>query len=200
MRWTGRKPCGERMTIVILAAGTARRMGRQKLLLPVDGRSIVERVIDAARAWPTVIVTSAQVTQLLDPAALRIVRNDAPDRGMSHSLKLANATIDPIEPIAVVLGDLPDITAQAIAGVVRAYDDTIDVVVPRCGDAFAHPVVFGPRARRKIEALPDGDTIKHLRDDPGLARRFVDGDQSALIDVDTPSDYARRIAAAESSQ
>ena len=46
------------MTIVILAAGASRRMGRQKLLLPIDGQPMIERAVAAAAAWPTVVVTS----------------------------------------------------------------------------------------------------------------------------------------------
>jgi len=181
------------MTIVILAAGAARRMGKQKLVLPIDGRPMIQCVLDAAAAWPVVVVTGDEVAPTLGSTVLRIVRNDAPERGMSHSLALGNAVVANDEPIAVLLGDLPDITAASIASVIAAYDDTVDVVVPRCGETFVHPVVFGPRARRKIAALPDGDTIKRLRDDASLRRRIVETDRGALTDIDTPGDYTERI-------
>jgi len=192
------------MTIVILAAGASQRMGKQKLLLPIEGRAIIGRVLDAAAAWPCVVVTSDEVASMLGPTVLRIVRNDAPERGMSHSLDLGNSVVDEQEPIAVLLGDLPDITPAAIAGIISAYDATFDIVVPRCGNTFVHPVVFGPAARRKIAALPDGDTIKRLRDDPTLRRLVVATTSGCLTDIDTPSDYRARIGrhggAAEPSQ
>jgi molybdenum cofactor cytidylyltransferase len=181
------------MTIVILAAGAARRMGKQKLLLPIDGRPMIQHVLDAAAAWPLVVVAGAEVAAALQPTLLRIVRNDAPERGMSHSLALGNSVIDDAEPIAVLLADLPDITSQTIASVIAAYGDTIDVVAPRCGETSVQPVVFGPRARRKISTLPDGDTIHRLRDDPSLRRRVVEADSGSLSDIDTPSDYTERI-------
>jgi molybdenum cofactor cytidylyltransferase len=181
------------MTIVILAAGAARRMGKQKLLLPVDGRPMIQCVLDAAAAWPVIVVTGDEVAPTLGATALRIVRNDAPERGMSHSLKLGNAVIADGEPIAVLLGDLPDISPAAIATVIAAYDDSVDVVIPQCGQTFVHPVVFGPRARRKIAALPDGDTIGRLRDDASLHRRIVEVGAGCLTDIDTPADYTERI-------
>jgi molybdenum cofactor cytidylyltransferase len=181
------------MTILILAAGAARRMEKQKLLLPIDGRPMIEHVLAAAAAWPIVVVAGAEVAPTLGARTLRIVRNDAPERGMSHSLQLGNAVIDEAEPIAVLLADLPDISAKTIAETLEAYDNSVDVVVPRCGKLFAHPVVFGPAARQKITALPDGDTIKRLRDDPNLRRKVVETDSSALIDIDTPTDYKRRV-------
>ncbi len=166
-------------------------MGCQKLLLPVDGRSIVQRVVDAAAKWPTVIVAGDEVAASLAATALPIVRNASPDRGMAHSLRLANQVIPGTEPVAVVLGDLPDITAADIDAAVAAYDDAVDIVLPNASQA-THPVIFGPLARRKIAALPDGDTIRQLRDDPALRRRFFTA--AAQIDIDTPDDYRRRCA------
>ena len=177
------------MVIVILAAGTASRMGRQKLLLPIDGRPIVERVIAAAAHWPFVIVAGDEVAIALKPAELPIVRNPSPERGMAYSLKLANAVVPDAEPIAVVLADCPDIITADISAAVSVYRDGIDVVMPR-GAQATHPVLFGPQARRKIAALADGDTIKQLRDDPALRRRYYVA--APQFDIDTPDDYRRR--------
>ena len=73
-------------------------MGRQKLLEPIDGRSLIQRALDASAAWPTVVVASDAVAAALAAApartGLRVVRNDEPERGMNHSLALADAAID----------------------------------------------------------------------------------------------------------
>jgi molybdenum cofactor cytidylyltransferase len=182
------------MTIVILAAGAARRMGRQKLLLPIDGCPMLERVLQAASAWPVVVVAGDEVAASLASSDLCIVLNAAPERGMTHSLHLADQVVRADEPIAVLLADLPDISARTIAAVIAAYNDEIDVVIPRHGDTFAHPVIFGPRARRKIADLPDGDTIQRLRDDSTLRRRIVETSAESLTDIDTPADYSKRTA------
>ena len=188
-----RAPTSVEMTIVILAAGAGRRMGSQKLLLPIDGRPMIAHAIDAAARWPRVVVAGSGLAATLESAPVLVVCNDAPERGMSHSLALADAAIANSEPIAVLLADLPDITPAAIAAVVDAYDEGIDVVVPRYRDTFVHPVVFGPRARRKIAALPDGDTIRSLRDDTSLQRRIVPVDYNVGMDIDMPGDYRKRV-------
>ncbi|MFN2459980.1 MAG: NTP transferase domain-containing protein [Candidatus Velthaea sp.] len=181
------------MTIVILAAGAARRMGRQKLLLPIDGEPMVARVIGAAAAWPTVVVAGPAVATVLRDAPVRVIVNDRPERGMVHSLRLADEAVDPAEPIAVLLADVPDVSQGWIRHIIDAYHGDVDVVAPRTGDQPAHPVVFGPAARRKIVTLADGDTLRELRDDPSLRRREVEVlDGSALTDIDTPADYAAR--------
>jgi molybdenum cofactor cytidylyltransferase len=181
---------------VILAAGASRRFGRQKLLEPLDGRPLIAHALDAAAAWPVVVVASEAVAAEVASASrpdVRVVRNDEPDRGMTHSLRLADAAIPRDEPIAVLLADMPDCDAPAIARAIDAYDVAVDVVIPRAGERLGHPVVFGPIARERIATLPEGDVLHRLRDDPTLRRRFVDvPDARAFVDIDTEADLRAR--------
>lgn len=162
---------------------------------------MIERALDASAAWPTVVVASPPVAAALAAApardGVRVVRNDEPERGMTHSLALADAAIDAHEPIAVMLGDLPDCGAAAIDMVVRAYDAQVDVVAPRAGARFGHPVVFGPVARRCIAQLPEGDALQRLRDEPTLRRRIVEiANPEPFEDIDTEAQleaYRRRM-------
>jgi molybdenum cofactor cytidylyltransferase len=183
------------MTVVVLAAGSAERMGRQKLLLPIDGVALVTRVVNACEAWPTVVVVSdAAVAEALARTGARIVHNDAPERGMNRSLALADAVVRRNEAIAVMLGDLPDCDPVTVARILNAYDATIDVVVPEADGRLGHPVVFGPRARAGIAGLGDGDALRALRDDPAFVKRIVPGiDAVTFTDIDTPADYEARI-------
>lgn len=174
-------------------------MGRQKLLERIDGRALIRRVVDAAAGWPTVVVASEAVAAELAASdagrRVRIVLNHEPERGMNRSLALADAAIAPDEPIAVVLGDLPDCDAATIARVADAYDDGVDVVIPQAGERFGHPVVFGPTARRAIATLGDGDGLQRVRDLPGLRRRIVAVDDArGFDDIDTEAELAARIA------
>lgn len=169
------------------------------MLERIDGRSLIRRAVDAAAAWPTVVVASDVVAGELETAGtaehVRIVRNREPDRGMNHSLKLADAAIDAGEPIAVVLGDLPDCDAATIARVVAAYGDDVDVVIPQAGTRLGHPVVFGPAARRAIATLGDGDGLNRIRDAAELRRRIVTvEDARGFDDIDTEAELAARIA------
>ncbi|MDQ2854356.1 MAG: NTP transferase domain-containing protein, partial [Chloroflexota bacterium] len=78
---------------VILAAGTSRRYGSPKQLVVIDGRTMLERAIEAAMAaglTPVVAVVPAWLPRPagLDSEQLRWVRNAFPERGMSLSLRL----------------------------------------------------------------------------------------------------------------
>jgi molybdenum cofactor cytidylyltransferase len=176
-------------------------MGAQKLLLPVAGRPLFTRALDAAAAFPCILVASLEVAAHAGAEpGLEIVLNERPERGMTHSLALANAAIgDPEAALVVLLADTPLVDAALIARVVAACGDA-DVAYPVRGGVPGHPVVFGPRARARIAGLPDGDTLRALRDDPGLRRVEVpETEDRAFADVDTPEDFTRLRSALEPS-
>jgi CTP:molybdopterin cytidylyltransferase MocA len=168
--------------------------GRQKLLASFRGRPMIDYAIEAAQAWQPVVIANADVAAFLSHRRnVRTILNDAPERGMAHSLLLANAAIPADAALIVLLADKPLVTTGLISQIVEKARDA-DVVFPvheESGEP-GHPVVFSPRARGKIAALPDGDTLKSLRDDPSLDRRTVaTRDRGAFFDVDTIDELLR---------
>ncbi|MFI4888491.1 MAG: NTP transferase domain-containing protein [Burkholderiales bacterium] len=171
---------------MILAAGTGSRFGGQKLLALLDGRPLIAHVVAAVAHLPTVVVGPPELEPHIYPA--RLIENLAPERGMSHSLRLANAAIDADDALLVLLGDMPYVTRGLIDGII-AMGQTYDVAYPARKGVGGHPVLFSSTARSRIDALENGDTIKHMRDDPMLSsvRLPIDGPE-AYLDIDTPED------------
>lgn len=182
----------------ILAAGRSSRMGRSKATLTVAGRTLLERAFAAVAGYKTVIVASGRVAETAATLAdanrthdFAIVRNDAPELGMSHSLALANAAIGARDAaLVVLLVDTPFVDSGVVRRVIDARGDA-DVAYPVRAGIPGHPVVFGPRARAAIGALPPGDTLRALRDDARWRRVTLEwsGDEP-FLDIDTPDDYA----------
>ena len=167
-------------------------MGTPKALLVVDGTRLVDRALGAATGFPTVLVASPVVAAAVDPRpGLTVVVNDQPSLGMRRSLALADARIlDRDAALAVLLVDTP-LVDRTLVGAVAGALGGADVAFPVRDGIPGHPVVFGPRARSRIADLPDGDSLRVLRDDPGMTRVPVpvDGD-APFVDVDSPSDLA----------
>src|SRR5579875_1470223 len=189
-------------TCVILAAGRGARMGGEKLARRFREGTILDAVIDACAGFPAVVIASrsatAAVLRLRDASHrsaqgdIEVVVNDEPERGMAHSLRLADQAISSDRAIAVLLGDKPLVTAELVRTLI-AVDDA-DVVFPERNGVPGHPVVFSPKARALIAGLPDGDTLQRLRDDPSVTRHAVPvADDGAYADVDTEEDYHRLI-------
>lgn len=158
-----------------------------------DGSTLLERALRACAAYSTVLVTSPAIAATVAPAAnVTVVVNDEPERGMTHSLRLANARVPESRAIAVLPADLPLLDAATVRLVVEASPGA-DVCFPRRGDGTpGHPVVFSPEARKHVSALPEGDTLRALRESPGLIRRSLAIESDApYLDVDEPAEMAR---------
>lgn len=175
------------VTAVVLAAGSSSRMGAQKLLLEVGGRPMLARVLEACAHLPTVAVVGPQVSSFLDAFPhVRSVVNEEPERGMAHSLRLADATIAPSETLLVLLGDKP-LIHRGLVDVVRRAGAGADVCFPVRNNVGGHPVALSPKARSFLAAVPDGDSLHALRDHPQLVRRPIPvDDPGAYADVDDP--------------
>jgi molybdenum cofactor cytidylyltransferase len=177
---------GRGVRAVILAAGTSSRVGKQKLLMNFRGVPLIERALAAAQRWDPLVVAGPEVAAYLaGRAGLEVVRNDEPERGMSHSLALANRCVPDDVATVVLLGDKPLVSEQLIATICRAAGDA-DVAFPVRDSEPGHPVLLSVRARRFVDALPSGDTLRALRDDPRLTSLAIETrDEGAFFDVDT---------------
>jgi len=175
------------VTCVVLAAGRATRMGREKLSLPFGDGTMLDAVLAACTVFPTVVVATPGLA-VPKRRSLRVVLNDQPERGMAHSLRLANAEVPKSHALAVLLADKPLVNAALLQRLLDAPG--ADVVFPVRGTIPGHPVIFSARARELIESLPDGDTLRLLREDVRLTRfALPTEDDGAFVDVDTEEDY-----------
>jgi CTP:molybdopterin cytidylyltransferase MocA len=148
---------------------------------------MIDYALEASGRWhPLVVAGPTVVAALCGRDGITSIENTEPERGMSHSLKLADAHLPRHAWLMLLLGDKPLVSAGLIDALFAAVQgaDVVYPIHPRSG-VPGHPVLFGPRARAKIASLGDGDTIHRLRDDPSLIRRAVPtSDEGAFFDVD----------------
>ena len=98
---------------IVLAAGFARRMGRQKLLLDLRGKPVVRWSVEAIlpHVGDAVVVTGqddAGVRQALEGLPVRFAVNPQPQAGQGSSIAVGMAALKPwTAAVLVVLGDQP---------------------------------------------------------------------------------------------
>lgn len=161
-------------------------MGEQKLLLPINGARMIDWVLRAVCAYPTIAVCSPPVADALEPRPhLTVMRNDEPARGMSRSLALGDAAAPAEDDLLVFLGDKPLVNAALAAEIVdRARAARVDVCYPEQDGVGGHPVFFSRASRAYIAGL-SGDALHALRDHPDLRRLTLPATgQAAFADVD----------------
>lgn len=188
---------------VVLAAGRSRRMGVQKLLLPVAGQAIIVRIVDALAACPAIdrilLVTGRDAPALrecLDGRPVRFVENPDPEGDMLSSVRCGlRAVPEPCAGALIVLGDQPGLSPPLVADLMAAAGDPPDaIVVPTDGTRRGHPVFVPMRYRDEICTRFDGVGLRGLLAAHAGAIREVlipDSDRCLLDDIDTPEDYER---------
>lgn len=182
----------------MLAAGGSSRMGELKQLLPVDGRPMVrcavEAACDAGLAQVVVVVGAGApaVITALEGLDVDLVRNDEWAKGMSTSLRVGLAALDPtVNAAFVVLADQPGLSAELLRVLVTAYRASgARIVVPYYRGQRGNPVLFDRQLFAEL-ARVEGDrggraVVDHHADEVEV----VDVDDIAVVrDVDTRQDY-----------
>jgi molybdenum cofactor cytidylyltransferase len=183
---------------IVLAAGFARRMGRQKLLLDLRGKPVIRWSVETIlpHVGDTVVVTGqddAGVRAALAGLPVRFAVNPRPHAGQGSSIAVGAAALKPWTAAALVaLGDQPQLPDGLIAALLRAREATgTAIVAPVYRGSQGTPVLFAADVFAELRAL-DGDagarSVVQARPDR-VTRVPIDAPMPP--DVDTPEDYAR---------
>lgn len=194
---------GERTVALVLAAGTGSRFGGGKLLAPLQGKPILQHVLDRvaeAGVGEAVVVLGRDADAVEDGIAWRAerrVRNLEPERGLTSSLHVGMAALDPnASTVLILLGDQPLVAAETIRALLGApIDPTRPIVVPAYADDGGRNPVLLRRAAFKLAHEATGDR--------GLGPVLAAHSElvvevpiaGANPDVDTPEDLARVVEA-----
>ncbi len=185
---------------IILAAGESKRMGRPKQLLPFNGKTILETVIEASlssKTAHTVVVLGAARGKIANkithyPVTTRI--NKQYRSGMLSSIKCGfRAVPRDANAVLVMLGDVPAITPEVINELIEAFEGSDKgVVVPVFHSKRGHPILVSNRYRQEVLSIEPSQSLRTLlhahRDDILEVTVKTDG---ILFDIDTEEEYTR---------
>ncbi len=183
---------------IVLAAGAGSRFGGGKLLAALEGRPVLQHVLDrlAAAGIEDVVVVlgddAAAVEGAIEWRGERRVRNPDPGRGLSSSVRIGFEGIGGGPSAAlVVLGDQPRVPVDAIRAVLDAPDDpTRPITVPRYPDDAGRNPVLVERAGFGLiaEATGDRGLGPVIAAHPEHVREVSIGVPGGNPDVDTRAD------------
>lgn len=187
------------ISIIIPAGGRSERMGApNKLLLPLDGRTVLEHVVDAAvQAHPLeiVLVTGSEredVVRAVGSRAVRCVHNPDFAEGIGSTLRTGVAAASPeASAYAILLADLPFVLPETIRMVGDAARRD-GIIVPTYRGARGHPVVFGRDFRDDLLFLSGDVGARRIIEAHPEAAAFIEtNDPGTVRDIDSEGDYQR---------
>jgi len=191
---------------VILAAGRSRRMGTQKLLLPLAGRTVVGHIaaeIARSRAGGIVAVVRAGdvgVAEALAGLGVRLVVNDDAEGDMLSSVRCGlRALPAECDGAVVALGDQPTVSAELIDAMIDAFAARgRGIVVPVWQHKRGHPVLLSARYRQEVLTCHDGVGLRGLLSaHAGDVFELPASGPAVLDDMDRPEDYRRELGRLE---
>jgi molybdenum cofactor cytidylyltransferase len=188
------------ITAVLLAAGAARRMGGEKVLLPLDGEPMLRRVareVVALGLSEILVVANARnesvVFATLSDLPVRVLVNPRASEGIGTSIGLAAASVARTSrAMLLTQSDQPLVDRGMLRALVRTWqEESPDFVASSYDEVVTTPVLFSGQLLDELREL-DGDrgakTVLERRFDRGRVLPFP---AWRGIDVDTPDDYER---------
>jgi molybdopterin-guanine dinucleotide biosynthesis protein A len=193
-------PPSEPLTVTILAGGRGSRLGGvDKAALDLNGRPLLELVLDAVSPFAQEILVVANDDRLDGDPRFTVLRDPEPHAGVLPALLAAlDAASAPL--LLLVACDMPFVSD----GVVRqllSHAERHDAVMPYV-QGFAQPMhaiyrvapcrdairsVLESGGRRMISFLDDIDTVRVDEDEI----RRIDPDIRSFFNINTPEDLAR---------
>ncbi|MED1644427.1 nucleotidyltransferase family protein [Brevibacillus agri] len=188
--------------IVILAAGYARRMGRQKLMLPYGEQSMLRHVVKKAMGteadWIVVVINSEfpNLFNEVNDLPVHVMPNHESRLGMSSSLRLGFAYLSEVgaEAGLVLLADQPGMESSVIDQVIQRYTQTKSRIVQAVYQGKpGHPVLFSGTLFDELQEVSGDQGGRQLIAKYAAERELVWIDTDEPEDIDTLEDYQRVI-------
>ena len=185
---------------IVLAAERSRRMGAQKLLLPLGGQPIIARIVDSVLKSSVgevcvVVGSDAEaIKSVLAGRKVQFVFNPDPQADMLRSVRCGLRVLpEDCEAVLVVLGDQPGVTSDLIDALIQKFRaGQHAIIVPRCRERRGHPLLFAARFRDEVLTHHESVGLQGLlAAHPQQVGEIEVASAEMLVDMDTPEDYER---------
>jgi molybdenum cofactor cytidylyltransferase len=189
-------------TGLVLAAGGSKRLGTPKQLLPYGSATLLDHVLETARACRfdqlicVIGAGAAQIKASVNLDGVQAVENDHFGEGCSSSIAAAVGTVDArCEVLVLLLGDQPGVSAATVAKLLAGRDGS-KLAACAYEDGRGHPLAFASSTFDQLATLHGDKAVWKLLD--RQADEVVDVPVGGTIppDVDTWEDYELVRAAA----
>lgn len=181
---------------IVLAAGKSKRMGSNKLLLEIGGKTILECLLDKLANYETIVVLGhcpEALKQIILDHGAKPVYNPRYELGMTSSFQAGiNSIEEDIEAIFLILSDTFGFSEDLLDRMLTKMEETGALIVsPVYEGKRGHPVLISNKLFPEFKRISSTETLKDILSKHENEHTFVNGDIWTTLDLDTPEDYDR---------
>ena len=175
---------------IVLAAGFSSRMGKLKMEMLLDGKTLIERSVESLdKVCSKIIVVagykSERIKEILKSyEKVDVVFNKEFKKGMFSSVKIGISHIK-TEKFFLLPGDIPFVKEDLFQ---KLLSKEGDIIIPVFQGRKGHPVLIDSSLIDEILDEPEDSNLKLFIDKKGFSTVEVQ-DESILFDIDTEEDY-----------
>jgi molybdenum cofactor cytidylyltransferase len=169
---------------IILGAGKSSRMGHNKLAIKIDNSTIVQRVIENAKA--SKLDELVFITGKYDISTDIIkLHNEDYEKGMSTSIKKGLECFNG-DAVMILLGDMPFVSSELINKLYDCFNkNNKNIIVPVYEGKRGNPVIIGKKHFKNL-FINKGDkgAREIIKNNPEDVFQLEIQDRSIFIDID----------------
>lgn len=185
--------------VVLLASGFSKRMGVNKLLMPLGEpprpciKIVAEALIQSGVGQTIVIYQDESIPMVLSDLDLVFIKNENPQKGQSEGVKLGAAYPweAHIKGLAFAVADQPLLRAEDYQKIFCEFlKNEANIVIPCVGEETFSPAIFHilwREALLNLEGDRGGRTLFNHKD--GIISKVSFNRRDIFMDMDTPEDY-----------
>lgn len=184
-----------KLNAILLASGSARRFGENKLLYEVEGLPLYERAVRAADVEGVsrllVVTRYSEIEEALrdrrpkNGARLEILHNPDAGEGLSASVRLGVTASPEADAFLFVVCDQPYLNPESVARLIRAYREASGGIACLAhGRRTGNPVIFSRAYAGELLALSGDTGGKAVLRRHEKEVRYVQAAARELIDLD----------------
>lgn len=187
------------ISLVILAAGKSTRMKENKLLLKLDGETLIERVVKTAKgssADEVIVVLgheAEKVREQLVKLDCKLVVNENYMRGQSESVKVGLAAVaSSAEAVMILPADVALIDAESINSVIDEHRKSkSQIVIASHKHQSGHPILLDRALFQEVSQIDESALgLKAVINRHRSEVEYVEvGTENVLIDIDTREEF-----------
>lgn len=187
---------------IILAAGESKRMKVPKMLLPFNGMTMIEKVINnvsGSEVFNTLVVLGSyrdEILGVIGDLPVTHCYNENYKRGMLSSVQCGFRNLpDNFKAVLIFPGDQPMIEASVINKIISVYRlSGKGIVIPVYKKKRGHPLLIDFKYRSLVEALDVEDGLRSLAMKyPRDVLEIPVNSPGVIKDFDTKEDYLNEI-------